>query len=326
MINDFKLSLKNIKEISEKDLYETFQEWQEWLITFRNLSKNTSIAYTYDFKYFLNFLILHYEKNKISIDILKELKALDFRAWISFLNSKNFSIGSKSQARARASIKSFFNYAILNKKVKNSMIFQLSSPKLPKTLPRPLSYNQIQKLIRKIDEEKNSFVKARNKAFIIILWGTGLRISEALSLNTDQIKNEYLTILGKGSKERLIPIIPQVKKVLTEWILERSKFQKSENKSLFINFNGKKITSRYFQNFFSKIRNELDLDINFTPHSLRHSFATDLLRNGVDLRSLQLLLGHNSLSTTQHYLKLSNKFVNETYENTHPRAKIKNSK
>ena len=89
------------------------------------------------------------------------------------------------------------------------MIFQLSSPKLPKTLPRPLSYNQIQKLIRKIDEEKNSFVKARNKAFIIILWGTGLRISEALSLNTDQIKNDYLTILGKGSKERLIPIIPK---------------------------------------------------------------------------------------------------------------------
>ena len=206
------------------------------------------------------------------------------------------------------------------------MIFQLSSPKLPKTLPRPLSYNQIQKLIRKIDEEKNSFVKARNKAFIINLWGTGLRISEALSLNTDQIKNDYLTILGKGRKERLIPIIPQVKKVLTEWILERAKLQKSDNKSLFINFNGKKITPRYFQNFFSKIRNELDLDINFTPHSLRHSFATDLLRNGVDLRSLQLLLGHNSLSTTQHYLKLSNKFVNETYENTHPRAKIKNSK
>ncbi len=325
MINVFKGSLKNIKQITEKDLYETFQEWQEWLITFRNLSKNTSLAYTYDFKYFLNFLSLHYQRNKICIELLKNLKAMDFRAWISFLNSKKISIGSRSQARARASIKSFFNYAILNKKIEKSMIFQLSSPKLPKTLPKPLSYNQIKKLIVKIDEERNSFVKARNKAFIIILWGTGLRISEALSLNTDQIKNDHLIIVGKGKKERLIPILPQVKKVISEWIIERTKLEKPENKSLFINFNGKKITPRYFQNFFSKIRNELDLDIKFTPHSLRHSFATDLLRNGVDLRSLQLLLGHNSLSTTQHYLKVSNKFVNETYLNTHPRAKLKNS-
>ncbi len=324
MNNNLKQSFKNTKDISDKNLYKTYEDWQTWLLTFRNLSKNTALSYAYDFKYFLNFLRLHYEKNKISLALLKKLQIKDYRAWISFLKSKKMLVGAKSLARARASIKSFFNFTILNKKIEDSMIFQLSSPKLPKSLPRPLSDNQIKKLISKIDEEKNSFVKARNKAFVIILWGTGLRISEALSLDTDDLKNNYLIILGKGNKERLIPLIPQVKKVLSIWMLERSKIKLIASKKLFINLNGKNITPRYFQIFFSRLRNELDLDISFTPHSLRHSFATHLLKNGVDLRTLQLMLGHSSLSTTQHYLKISSQFVNETYNKTHPRAKITN--
>ncbi|PPR27042.1 MAG: Tyrosine recombinase XerC [Alphaproteobacteria bacterium MarineAlpha9_Bin4] len=322
MSSNLKFSFKNIKDISEKDLYKTYKDWQTWLIDFRNLSKNTSLAYGYDFKYFLNFLRLHYEKNKISLALLNKLQIKDYRAWISFLNSKNMLIGVKSLARARASIKSFFNFTILNQKLEGSTIFELSSPKLPKNLPRPLSDNQIKKLIGKIDEEKNSIIKARNRAFVIILWGAGLRISEALSLNVKDLKSDYLLILGKGKKERLIPLIPQVKKALSQWVLERSKIKNEESNKLFINLNGKKITPRYFQKFFSRLRNQLDLDINFTPHSLRHSFATHLLRNGVDLRTLQLMLGHSSLSTTQHYLKVSNRFVNETYNKTHPRAKF----
>ena len=110
--------------------------------------------------------------------------------------------------------------------------------------------------------------------------------------------------------------------MLLEWVLERSTIKNANCNNLFINFNGKKITPRYFQKVFSSLRSELDLDVNMTPHSLRHSFATHLLKNGVDLRTLQLMLGHSSLSTTQHYLKVSNKFVNETYNKTHPRAKI----
>lgn len=324
MNSNLKHSFKNTKDISDKELYKTYEDWQTWLLTFRNLSKNTALSYAYDFKYFLNFLRLHNEKNKITLSLLKKLQIKDYRAWISFLNSKKMLIGTKSLARARASIKSFFNFTILNKKIEDSMIFQLSSPKLPKNLPRPLSDNQIKNLISKIDKEKNSFVKARNKAFVIILWGTGLRISEALSLTTDDLKNNYLIILGKGNKERLIPLIPQVKKALSIWMLERSRIKLTDSKNLFINLNGKKITPRYFQKFFSRLRNELDLDISFTPHSLRHSFATHLLKNGVDLRTLQLMLGHSSLSTTQHYLKISSQFVNETYNKTHPRAKITN--
>ncbi len=322
MSRNLKDSFKSIEELSDKKLFTTYEDWQKWLLTFRNLSKNTALSYGYDFKYFLNFLRLHYEDNKVSLSILNNLKVQDYRSWISFLNSKNILIGAKSLARARASVKSFFNYCILNKKLENSLIFQLSSPKIPKSLPRPLSDNQIKKFIARINEEKNTIVKLRNKAFVILLWGAGLRISEALSLKTNDIKNDYIVILGKGKKERLIPLIPQVKKVLSEWVLERSKIKVSYCNNIFINFNGKKITPRYFQKFFYNLRNELDLDINVTPHSLRHSFATHLLKNGVDLRTLQLMLGHSSLSTTQHYLKVSNQFVNQTYNKTHPRAKI----
>ncbi len=322
MKSDFKTTFKNTEDIAEKNLYKTYLEWQTWLLTFRNLSKNTASAYSYDFKYFLNFLSFHFEENKISLKFLNKLQIKDYRAWLSFLGSEKIKIGGKSIARARASVKSFFSFTILNKKSENSQIFQLSSPKLPKSLPRPLSNNQIQKLITKLEEEKNSFVKARNKAFIIILWGTGLRISEALSLKTNHIENDYFVILGKGKKERLVPIIPQVKKILKMWMYERKKIKKVKSNSMFINSNGNKISPRYFQKFFSRLRNELDLDISFTPHSLRHSFATDLLRNGVDLRTLQLMLGHSSLSTTQNYLRISNKFVNDTYNKTHPRAKL----
>ena len=159
MRDSFKSSFKNIEEASEEDLYKTYQDWQTWLSTFINLSKNTSLAYAYDFKYFLNFLRLHFEKNKINLDLLKKLKITDYRAWISFLNSEKIFIGAKSLARARASIKSFFNFSILNKKIQNSVIFELSSPKLPKTLPRPLSKNQIKKLISEVNEEKNCFIQ-----------------------------------------------------------------------------------------------------------------------------------------------------------------------
>ncbi len=322
MTTNIKDSFKKIKEISDKELFEIYSDWQAWLITFRNLSKNTSLAYGYDFKYFLNFLRLHYESHQINLLLLNSLQIKDFRAWISFLNSKEISVGAKSIARARASIKSFFSFTMLNKKIKDSRIFHIASPKLPKSLPRPLSDNQIRSLISKIDEEKKDLVRIRNKAFVIVLWGTGLRIGEALSLTTEAIRKNYIIILGKGKKERLIPLIPQVKKALEALLLERKKIANIKSKYLFLNANGKRLTARYFQKFFCSLRNELDLENNFTPHSLRHSFATHLLRNGVDLRTLQLMLGHSSLSTTQHYLKVSNQFVNETYDKTHPRAKI----
>ena len=123
MSRNLKDSFKSIEELSDKKLFSTYEDWQKWLLAYRNLSKNTALSYGYDFKYFLNFLRLHYEDNKVSLSILNNLKVQDYRSWISFLNSKNILIGAKSLARARASVKSFFNYCILSKQLENSLIF-----------------------------------------------------------------------------------------------------------------------------------------------------------------------------------------------------------
>jgi integrase/recombinase XerC len=197
----------------------------------------------------------------------------------------------------------------------------LSSPKLPKNLPRPLSENQILKFIELLDNEKNELVRKRNKALIYLFWGCGLRVSEALSLNKKQIDTDFLIILGKGRKERMIPLLPIIKEELNKWLLVRKKIFPIETDALFVSKIGNRLSPRYVQKFIEKIRNQIGLAKNVTPHSFRHSFASHLLMNGVDLRTLQLMLGHSSLSTTQHYLKITNKFADEVYKKTHPRAK-----
>ena len=156
---------------------------------------------------------------------------------------------------------------------------------------------------------------------IYLLWGCGLRISELLSLNNQQIKDNYIIIFGKGNKERIVPLLPEIKDKIKEWIKWKNQNFNYNDDALFISRLGKRLGPRYVQKLIKKLRHQLDLDKNFTPHALRHSFATQLLMNGVDLRTLQMMLGHTSLTTTQHYLKITNKFAENVYKKTHPRAK-----
>ena len=264
---------------------------------------------------------LHFEINKVNIHQIELLKLRDFRSWLSFLKIINPDIKPNSIARARASIKSFYFFCIHEKKITSSEVKKLNNPRLPKTLPRPLSENQILKFIELLDQEKNEFIRKRNKALIYLFWGCGLRVSEALSLNKKQIDADFLIILGKGRKERMIPLLPIIKEEINKWLLIRKNIFPLEDDALFVSKIGNRLSPRYVQKFIEKIRNQLGLEKNVTPHSFRHSFSSHLLMNGVDLRTLQMLLGHSSLSTTQHYLKITNKFADEVYKKTHPRAK-----
>ena len=310
----------DIFEISSKEVLNIYDNWLKWLLNQKNYSHNTISSYSYDYKYFINFVYNHLSTNKVNLKNLQELELRDFRSWLSYLKIINPNLSVKSLARARASIKSFYFYCILLKKIKSSEIYNLASPKLPKNLPRAASEKQILKIISILKNEKNKFLQLRNSALIYLLWGCGLRISELLSLNNQHIKENYIIIFGKGNKERIVPLLPEIKKKITEWIIWKNQ-SFDNNNALFISRLGKRLSARYVQKLIEKLRHQLDLDKSFTPHALRHSFATQLLMNGVDLRTLQMMLGHSSLSTTQHYLKVTNKFVENVYKKTHPRAK-----
>ncbi len=314
-------SLNEICDVSSKEVLNLYDNWLKWLLNQKNYSPNTISSYSYDYKYFINFVFNHLSASKVSLKDLQKLALRDFRSWLSFLKTINPNLSAKSLARARASIKSFYFYCILIKKIKSSEIYNLANPKLPKNLPRAVSENQIIKVINILKCEKNKFLQLRNTALIYLLWGCGLRVSELLSLNNKQINDNYIIIFGKGKKERIVPLLPEIKIKITEWIEWKHKNFNYDNDALFISRLGKRLSPRYVQKLIEKLRLQLDLDKNFTPHALRHSFATQLLMNGVDLRTLQMMLGHSSLSTTQHYLKVTNKFVENVYKKTHPRAK-----
>lgn len=314
-------SLNEICDISSKEVLNLYDNWLKWLLNQKNYSSNTISSYSYDYKYFINFVCSHLSASKVSLKDLQNLALRDFRSWLSFLKTINPNLSAKSLARARASIKSFYFYCILIKKIKSSEIYNLANPKLPKNLPRAVSENQIIKVIDILKCEKNKFLQLRNTALIYLLWGCGLRVSELLSLNNQQINDNYIIIFGKGKKERLVPLLPEIKIKIIEWIEWKRKNFNYDNDALFISRLGKRLSPRYVQKLIEKLRQQLDLDKNFTPHALRHSFATQLLMNGVDLRTLQMMLGHSSLATTQHYLKVTNKFVENVYKKTHPRAK-----
>ncbi len=314
-------TIKNPAELCSKKFLALYDNWLKWLLNQKNYSSNTIKSYSYDFKYFINFIFDHFSKDKIEISDLQKLQLRDFRSWLSFLKNINPNLSAKSLARARASIKSFYFYCILTKKIKSSEIYNLSNPKLPKNLPKAVPEKQIVKVINILKNEKNQFSKFRNIALVYLLWGCGLRISELLSLDIPQIKTDYIIVFGKGRKERIIPLLPEIKEKILEWIKCKKQNINVENDILFVNRSGERLSARYVQKLIEKLRNQLDLDKNFTPHTLRHSFATQLLMNGVDLRTLQIMLGHSSLATTQHYLKVTNKFVEKVYKKTHPRAK-----
>ena len=314
-------SLNEICDISSKEVLNLYDSWLKWLLNQKNYSPNTISSYSYDYKYFINFVSNHLSVSKVSLKDLQKLELRDFRSWLSFLKTINPNLSAKSLTRARASIKSFYFYCILIKKIKSSEIYNLANPKLPKNLPRAVSENQIIKVINILKCEKNKFLQLRNTALIYLLWGCGLRVSELLSLNNKQINDNYIIIFGKGKKERIVPLLPEIKIKITEWIEWKHQNFNYDNDALFISRLGKRLSPRYVQKLIEKLRQQLDLDKNFTPHALRHSFATQLLMNGVDLRTLQMMLGHSSLSTTQHYLKVTNKFVENVYKKTHPRAK-----
>jgi integrase/recombinase XerC len=195
----------------------------------------------------------------------------------------------------------------------------IKGPKFLDSLPRPLSGNQIVGIVEEIKNESLKWILIRNLSVVILMWGYGLRISEVLSIKLKDIYNDELRIIGKGNKVRIIPIIREVMGFI-QIMVKECPFNVEMEDYIYLGKRGKRLKPSIIQKLIREIRNKIMLPDNTTPHSLRHTFATELLENFVDLRSIQELLGHSSLSTTQKYTSVNSDRLRRVLEKNHPRA------
>lgn len=301
------------------DLEYEYNNWLNYLSNIKKLSQNSVVSYKNDLSKFFIFFQDYIEKN-IGLKEIESIKISEFRSFLTY--RRNSEISSNSIARNISALKSFFRFLIKNNKIKESSVFNLKSPKLKKSLPRPISVDLAIQVIKQAEEiEDEKWIGLRNKAILILLYGCGLRISEALSLNYDDVQNEdHILIKGKGEKERIVPMMPYIKKGIENY-LEACPKEIISGEALFIGKRFSRLSPRIIQYALEKIRTALSLPETATPHALRHSFATHLLDSGGDLRTIQELLGHSSLSTTQKYTKVETSKLLDIYKKSHPLAK-----
>ena len=301
------------------DLEYEYNNWLNYLSNIKKLSQNSVVSYKNDLSKFFIFFQDYIEKN-IGLKEIESIKISEFRSFLTY--RRNSEISSNSIARNISALKSFFRFLIKNNKIKESSVFNLKSPKLKKSLPRPINVDLAIQVIKQAEEiEDEKWIGLRNKAILILLYGCGLRISEALSLNYDDVQNEdHILIKGKGEKERIVPMMPYIKKGIKNY-LEACPKEIISGEALFIGKRFSRLSPRIIQYALEKIRTALSLPETATPHALRHSFATHLLDSGGDLRTIQELLGHSSLSTTQKYTKVETSKLLDIYKKSHPLAK-----
>ena len=306
------------------DLEYEYNNWLNYLSNIKKLSQNSVVSYKNDLSKFFIFFQDYIEKN-IGLKEIESIKISEFRSFLTY--RRNSEISSNSIARNISALKSFFRFLIKNNKIKESSVFNLKSPKLKKSIPRPINVDLAIQVIKQAEEiEDEKWIGLRNKAILILLYGCGLRISEALSLNYDDVQNEdHILIKGKGEKERIVPMMPYIKKGIENY-LEACPKEIISGEALFIGKRFSRLSPRIIQYALEKIRTALSLPETATPHALRHSFATHLLDSGGDLRTIQELLGHSSLSTTQKYTKVETSKLLDIYKKSHPLAKNRNLK
>ena len=290
---------------------------QDYLIMLRverNLSKETLKAYERDLKQYLKFLL---DQNIINV---AKIEQSHVRKYIRFLDRKGFATSSK--ARICSSIRSYHKFLLAEKFVDENPTEVLTIPKIAKKLPNVLSEDEISRIINAIDESYQ-FSK-RDKAIIEMLYSCGLRVSELCDLDLSNLflNDNIIRIMGKGSKERLLPIGGKIEIYLNDYLSHfRSKFSKKTGSSIvFLSKNGKPLTRAMINNILNKWSSLAGIKNPVSPHTLRHSFATHLLEGGADLRFVQALLGHSDISTTQIYTHLDKHHLREIYNTHHPRS------
>jgi integrase/recombinase XerC len=295
--------------------------WLRHLSGERRLSPNTVEAYARDVSQFLSFLSRHLGA-RLTLATLSRMKPLDVRAFMAARRADG--ISSRSLMRMLAGARSFARFLERSGKSSVGALSAVRGPKMAKTLPRPLTIATAKRMTEtesRAGEDREPWILARDAAVFALLYGSGLRISEALGLKRNDMRGDIdtISVKGKGSKLRMVPVLPQVTNAIAQYIAVCPYDLPAEG-PLFVGARGGALSPRIVQLAMARMRGALGLPETATPHALRHSFATHLLARGGDLRAVQELLGHASLSTTQVYTAVDTQRLLEAYRNAHPRA------
>lgn len=291
------------------------------------MSARSLEAYTRDLDKFFAFLAPHLG-GPVTRRALTALEPADFRAFLAARRAQG--LAHASLARALASLRSFFRFAARGHHFENPAIESVRGPRLKPRLPRPIAVDDAHHLIDRAgtpshapatpDEGRHQWIAARDVAIFTLIYATGLRIGEALGLDAAALDGaDTLVIRGKGGKERMVPILPAAREAVLRY-KDLAPFEFARGTPLFRGARGGPLSPRIVQLAMAKLRAGLGLPESATPHALRHAFATHLLENGADLRVIQELLGHASLTTTQRYTALDEKALRRVYTKAHPRA------
>ncbi len=306
-----------------KDLAQAVAGWLTYLGGERRYAGNTLEAYERDARQFLGFLAASWQ-HTVSLAGLNTLTPRDFRNFMAA--RRDDGTGSRSLARTLSALRSLFRYLERTGRLQNRSVLSVALPKLAPRLPKPLTEDKARDVVDEgmLDGELSDhpWTGARNQAVLLLLYGSGLRISEALGLNRKDAPlppRDVLRITGKGGKERLTPVLPIAQAAVSDY-LEKCPHPLEPQGPLFVGVKGGRLNPRIVQLLIARLRGNLNLPHTATPHALRHSFATHLLSRGADLRVIQELLGHASLSTTQTYTAVDRDRLFQAYSKAHPRA------
>lgn len=304
-----------MKRNEGKTMNEHLQDFLHYLTIEKKLAKNTILAYKQDLLAYLNYL-----KTEHFIQSIEQIERTHIIDYLGIMQKQGKAV--TSIARTVSAIKAFHQFLYRDEIINENVTTHIEAPKLTRTLPRVLSQSEVDQLLNEPDESNPYGL--RNKAMLELLYATGIRVSELtqLNLNDLHVTIGFLKTIGKGNKERLIPI----GSVATHWINEYMRHgrphlvKNQREQALFLNRLGGRLTRQGFWKIVKQLAKEANIKKEITPHTLRHSFATHLLENGADLRSVQELLGHTDISTTQIYTHVTNNRLKEVYKEHHPRA------
>ena len=286
----------------------------------RRLSDHTVDAYRRDITRFLRFVAEHTGET-VSVAALDALAPADYRAWLAHLMRPPRPLAPASVARARSGVLGFLVHLTRHHGLRRVSLRTLRPARVPRRAPRPLGVGQVEAVIDASAAPAAGWQALRDQAVVLLLYGAGLRINEALSLNRSDVGpgRDVLHVRGKGEKERQVPLLAPVREGIERYLAAAP--DGAAGDPLFLGARGRRLGARAVQRRLQEIRVRLGLPDTATPHALRHSFATHLLEGGSDLRVLQELLGHVRLSTTQRYTEVADPQLRATFERTHPRAR-----